>query len=79
MWNLAYRRSWRLIIPVTAGALLAVGAAPAQEPVSGEPAALTAAVGAPRQAAIVPITGEISDVTTESIERRVQRGRGHHL
>lgn len=66
-----------LIVAAAAGVLLASGPppVPAQEPATDEPPALTATAGPPRLAAIVPITGEISDVTTESLERRVQIGR----
>ena len=45
------------------------GAAPA------DPGMSEGTVAIPRQGAILPITGEISDVTFESLERRVAQAR----
>ncbi|HUU84225.1 MAG TPA: hypothetical protein VM243_12045 [Phycisphaerae bacterium] len=77
MRELSDRRTHWTTILVAVGALLALGlpVSFAQEVGAGDPPAATATDGPPRHAAIVPITGEISDVTTESIERRVQIAR----
>ncbi len=51
------------------------GLAWGSEAVGDIDAAATAPPATPRVGAVVPISGEISDVTTESIERRVQLAR----
>ena len=54
---------------------VAVGPVPAVQAVPGEPEAALVPGEGPRAGAIVPITGEISDVTYESIKRRVELAR----
>ncbi len=75
----------RLIIPVLIGAALAAGPTPPDENPPASPentqtkavedSAPVEAVQAAQGGVIVPITGEITDVTFESIKRRVEKAK----